>query len=170
MAGFNDLPTETVLELLQWILPDDLDNFSRVSKVIHCLSKPLLEEHYELRKAYRQFDTRQGTKSIAELLHEILDRPRLAHYIKILTIEELKHGWDEEESGKHRPFSSRRLQPLAKAFLKFKNPKIYNRHLFKRLTEGDERVLITLLIWKIVDLQELNILNVSRPGSMSLGR
>ena len=54
VGGFNSIPNEIILELLEIVLPEDLENFAQTSKRVFLLAKPFLEHHRQLIKTYKK--------------------------------------------------------------------------------------------------------------------
>ena len=112
MAGFDDLPNEIILATLEFVLPEDLENFAPTSKRVLLLAKPLLEPH--LIRLHSTFKSKQLRRDafwsapIPSLLMKIRNEPRIGHYIREV---ELKYSgpircnksyYDWESYGKQR--------------------------------------------------------------------
>lgn len=83
MAAFPDLPNELLYDVLQQCMPEDLENFSQISKRVQAVAKPLLRTHRALIRKYRCFDNRlYGRAAVASLLQDILTTPHIAHYVR----------------------------------------------------------------------------------------
>lgn len=96
MASFQDLSTELVLEILEKVLPEDIESISLASKRIYQLAIPRLEEHRVLRKQYTNFKNMVEHKShhwhdpgglLAELLCKMMTDARMGHYVKKIDLE-----------------------------------------------------------------------------------
>ena len=55
MACFADLPNELVLEVLEMVLPEDLENFVQMSKHVFLIARPVLESHRQLIRLHKRF-------------------------------------------------------------------------------------------------------------------
>lgn len=110
MARFQNLSTELVLGILEEVLPEDIESMSLVSKRIHQLAIPRLEEHRKLRKQYTKFRNLVEYKHmhwhdpgglLANLLCNIMTNARLGHYVKKLNFDlwncGTKNGWKPDE-------------------------------------------------------------------------
>lgn len=102
MAKFADLPNELLIEIWSYMLqPKDIESFASASKIIRTLSGKTLLEH---RKLTRQFSTfkigsPKSRSSAAGLLKEILTNPRVALYIRTVSIIDSYDFWESEEKG-----------------------------------------------------------------------
>lgn len=128
MASFQDLSTELVLEILEKVLPEDIESISLASKRIHQIAIPLLDEHRVLRKEYTNFKNMVEHKShhwhdpgglLAELLCKIMTDTRVGHYVKKIDLELWnsgpRDGWKPDAIfEKHISTRSTRLQPHLK--------------------------------------------------------
>lgn len=80
MAVFSLLPNEIVCEILQVVLPEDLENFAQVSRNVAWLAKRFLPQHRSLIRRYSVLsNSRLG--SIGSLLKEVLINPCINMYI-----------------------------------------------------------------------------------------
>lgn len=94
-AGFDHLPNEIVLGILDMVLPADLENFAQTSKLVFLLAKPFLQPHRHLIRLYsKTFSTKQLRRDdafwwapIPSLLMKICAEPRIAHYIRDVNLE-----------------------------------------------------------------------------------
>ncbi|KAL6716817.1 hypothetical protein ACLMJK_004729 [Lecanora helva] len=99
MARMKDLPNELMLELLEFVLPADLENFARISKQIAALSSSLLVKHRKLIHDYsrmkQQLKMPPGAENIPEILwlshrlKEVQMNPLIGHYVRTLEIGRL---------------------------------------------------------------------------------
>ena len=89
MTFFLNLPNELIHEVLEAVLPEDLENFAGVCSRIHELSEPLLVKHRELIRKYcfTRGDNSEGDWNfIVDTLRKVQTDPRIGHYVKKLDI------------------------------------------------------------------------------------
>ena len=84
-AKFNDLPNETILEILRVVDPYDLVNFCLTCKSVYNLSYTRREEDKRLIEKYGVWTT-DGEVGPADLLRAICHSPRLALYTRKVEI------------------------------------------------------------------------------------
>ena len=102
MAKFSNLPYELLIEIWSHILqPKDIENFALTSKTIRTSAGRILREHRKLTREFSTFDVggRKSRFSAAGLLKQILIDPRIALYIKKITVTDVHTGWESEETG-----------------------------------------------------------------------
>ena len=95
MAGFNHLPNEIILDILEMVLPEDLENFAQTSKRVYLLAKSFLEHHrHFIRLHSTTFKCRQLRRDhafwlapIPSLLIKIRNEPRIAHYTREVQVK-----------------------------------------------------------------------------------
>lgn len=125
MAKIQDLSTELVLEILEKVLPEDIESFSLASKSLYILAIPRLEEHRALRKQYTNFQNmveyrphhwRDPGGLLAELLCKVMTDARMRYYVKKIDLD----VWNSGPRGGWKPDAvfdkqistrSTRLQP-----------------------------------------------------------
>ena len=152
MAKFADLPNELLIEIWSYVLqPRDIENFAFVSKTIRTLSGKILPEHRKLTRQFSSFEigARKSTASAAGLLKEILTNPRVALYIRTVSIIDFYDSWESEAKGlntlmafdpeagqkgrryRHTPYTEEDMELFKQAMKKAKQ--FFN---FERGTEG----------------------------------
>lgn len=94
MAGLNTLPNELLNKIVEYIAPEDVENFAQASGHIYAASQSFLIGHRALIRRYRFLHVRGGDpeledelvhSGIPKLLHETIEiiiNPRLASYIR----------------------------------------------------------------------------------------
>ena len=94
MASFSSLPPETILNILDYVEPGDLDSFSLISKDVHALAQGHRAEHRFYQSVLPSTLTFYGAYMndkhelwAVDLLHAVLEDYRVAHYIRHLRIE-----------------------------------------------------------------------------------
>ena len=95
MAGFDHLPNEIILGILEMVLPQDLENFAQTSKRVSLLAQPFLEHHRHLIRLYSTtFKSNQLRRDdafwcapIPSLLVKIRNAPRIGHYVREVKLE-----------------------------------------------------------------------------------
>ena len=92
MANFSQLPNEMVSEIWSYVLePRDVESFALVSKYIHAIGRPFVAEHNALTKKYSAFNTCKT--HAANLLEDVLLRPRIALYVTHFCIDGFQSQW-----------------------------------------------------------------------------
>lgn len=101
MATFSRFPNELLLEIWRHVQPDDIESFSLLSKNVHSLSSPFLQEHLELKHQFSSFNNGDlvSKTSTAGLLKEIIKNPRVASYVKNLSITSWRDHWENGGNG-----------------------------------------------------------------------
>lgn len=104
MAGFADLPNELVLEVLEMVLPEDLENFVQMSKHVFLIARPVLESHRQLIRLHTRFfsshlppeqglhtEERDGFSvgRVPALFKAIINDRRIGHYIREVILDRL---------------------------------------------------------------------------------
>ena len=93
MAVFPDLSNELVLETLQYVPLNDLGSACTITKCISLLAAPVLHEHRRLQDHYSViYSAGAEDHPLARLLIRFFADPRIAHYIRSLTLV----GWMDE--------------------------------------------------------------------------
>ena len=95
MAGFDHLPNEIILGILEMVLPADLENFAQTSKRVFLLAQPFLEPHRQLVRSYSTtFKSNQLRRDdafwfapIPSLLVKMRNEPRIGHYVREVNLE-----------------------------------------------------------------------------------
>ena len=189
MANFSDLPNELLLEIWNHVSqPKDIENFALVSKTIRTLAIRTLREHRKLTREFSKFHIGdpKSRVSAAGLLKEILTNPRVALYVKEITITKLHRCWeDEEKKGfntlmafdpeagekggpyRHTPYMEKDMasfEQMAKRATQFfifrdypANAKYTVDYLIEQIESGHEAHVITLLVLLLTKLKSLMI-------------
>ena len=95
MAGFDHLPNEIILAILEVVLPRDLESFAQTSRRVFPLAQPFLEQHRQLIRLYSTtFKSNQLRRRdafwcapIPSLLVKICNEPRIGHYVREVKLE-----------------------------------------------------------------------------------
>ena len=87
------LPNEIIIRIIDYLCPDDVENFSGTCKLLVELSTSRFEEHETMKKQYGYMELysiedycHSSYSSPIKLLRTIVDDPRIAHYPKALRI------------------------------------------------------------------------------------
>lgn len=90
MASFADLPVEILVEILQYVLPEDLENFAQTCRKVTLVAQSRLKTHRQLVRKYGFCSSTSGRgQFLKNLLHEVLDQDCIARYIVRLDIGKL---------------------------------------------------------------------------------
>ena len=91
MLRLPDLPNETLWQILKYLLPDDVDNFSRAREVFHTIATGLLPKHGQLKSNYTEVScgkTNDKTFHPLSLLRDICENSEIVWYVKTMHIED----------------------------------------------------------------------------------
>ena len=91
MLRLPDLPNETLRQILKYLLPDDVDNFSRAREVFYTIVTGLLPKHGQLKSSYTEVScgkTNNKTYHPLSLLRDICENPEIVWYVKTMHIED----------------------------------------------------------------------------------
>lgn len=82
------LPEELLCQIVRYLLPDDVDNFSSSHEEFHAVASRILPRHNELKERYSLISCRYetGTHPII-LLRDILQDPEIIWYVKTIDLE-----------------------------------------------------------------------------------
>ena len=168
MAIFSDLPNEMVREVARHVMPEDIENFSLVSKRIYAVNLAFLEEHRDLRERYSAFDNlekaafdgRRLEKSDPEddpwtsnclpfdvfstLLTDVLIKRRVAHYIKEFRMQGWFFEWEPDQD-QHIPYTEEQFILFKKALSRYVLPTKLEEWI-KELDDGHENPVTSLLL------------------------
>ena len=170
MTGFDHLPNEIILGILEMVLPEDLENFSQTSKRVFFLANPFLQHHRHLIRLYSTtFKSHQLRRDdafwfapIPSLLIKICSEPCIGHYIREVKLKysgpiccNQRYYNDRESLGKQRN--------LVNAVIAQSNvPNIQSfYHLNKRCcfksNESYEEFLVALFLLLLPNLNRLSL-------------
>ena len=176
MASFSALPNELVSEVAGHVMPEDIENFSLISKGVYAVALPLLGEHRVLKRRYSafqnlekaEFDGRHFESSryfvesdisvidMSKLLAEILTNHRVAFYIKELCMKDLNEGWEPLDG--HIPYTEEQFALFKQALSTYVLPSKLENWI-EELESGNERPITSLLL---ILLPNLNFISSDR--------
>lgn len=179
MTNFSDLPNEMVREVARHIMPENILNFSLVSKNIYDVNLAFLTEHRELRERYSEFeplekaafDGRRLEKSdpeddpwtpnclpfdaFSDLLADVLANRRVAPYIKELRMQGWFFDWAPDQDV-HIPYTEEQSVLFKKALSKYVLPTKLEEWI-KELDAGNENPVISLLLVLLQDIVSIKL-------------
>lgn len=184
MASFSALPNELVSEVAGYVMPEDIENFSLISKGVYDVVLPLLEEHRVLKKRYSAFQNLEKvefdgynpgsrylvdpdtfnlsdeiyTMSKSKLLAEILTSHRVALYIKELRMWGPFEGWQPKFTS-HVSYTKEQLALFKQALSTYVLPSKLETWI-EELESGNENPIISLLL---ILLPNLKCIKTARP-------
>lgn len=164
MAQLSDLPAEVILNVLQCVLPDDLESFAKTSTTLFNLAAPLLRQHFELKKKHSTISNVGKTireynqpneipgNMLATTLKMVLEEPRLAFYVLELRLDSWYTEWEDVsgsagslfQTNLHLPYSHEEEASMKKAIANIVNPADVSVWA-QQLEKGDETPIIGLL-------------------------
>lgn len=174
MARFPDLPNELVREVMTYVMPEDIENFSLISKRFYVVALPLLKEHRELRVRYSDFDDIGKAAffgcrfefdyldylirtnctlgdSFSKMLIDVLANRRMALYIKELRLDGWSLEWESmipdpsHERHEHRPYTQEQFVLFKQALSRYVLPGKLETWI-EELESGHEGPIIRLLL------------------------
>ena len=90
MAQLSDLPNKIILLILPFVLPDYVESFSGTCKKHYSLAAEELKRHRALKREYAVYEFPTfGFRGASRLLELILQEPRIASYVREITLS----GW-----------------------------------------------------------------------------
>lgn len=177
MASFSDLPNEMVREVARHVMPEDIENFSLVSKRIYAVNLAFLEEHRELRERYSAFELLEKTAfdgrrlrkspiriasvtsncasetTLSNLLIDILANGRRARYIKELRLDGWFLHWVYVRQ-KHIPYAEEHFVLFKQALSIYVLPTQLEKWV-EELESGNEGPIVSLLLILLPDLNSI---------------
>ena len=93
MAKLSDLPNEIILVILPLVLPDYIESFSGACKKHYSLAAEELKRHRALKREHAVYKFRNFRhRGVSRLLDMILQEPRIALYVREITL----NGWSSK--------------------------------------------------------------------------
>lgn len=153
------LPNEILYEILDYVLPDDLVNFSTTCSHIHLLATRALYEHRDLQRKYYNFhwnyEHDEKDRDNFERLHDLLRNPRIAFYVKSFQVCDSGPGFIEDGIFK---FSKRDTDLLENAIKQhFYSETDKRKDYVERVQNRDMESISALLIMMLPNLEKIEI-------------
>ena len=155
MADFSRLPNEMISEIWSKIDgPEDVESFALVSKHVYAIGRPFVKEHNKLKKEFSFVGIGFYPNYVlpASLLKKVLLRPRVALYVRHLSIGRLRQFWDDESDDDGWPKQAHVPYPddVMALFIKTIRqssfvPRTEKYRWIPRLKIGDENPILALL-------------------------
>ena len=93
MSLLAGLPEELLVQIVKYLLPDDVDNFINSHEEFHAIASRILPRHSELKEKYSLISCRYGDEpQPIVLLRDILQDPEIVWYVKTIDLELSEHG------------------------------------------------------------------------------
>lgn len=172
MAGFSDLCKELVLEILRHVAPRDLGSACAVTKSISYLAAPILAEHRRLKQWFSSIDNfGDRDPSLARFLIKILAKPRIAHYVRSLTVDSWGPVWEAMTDNARSPAStksrcrSNNLQLVRTALQKTQIIRAdeVDEWLQAIQHSTEDHPILALLLLQLPNLEDLEISSIGMP-------
>ena len=99
MPFLPDLPTEILLQIMKYLLPDDVDNFCRAREGFDAIATGLLPKHEQLKSNYTEVtfgNTVPKAFHPLSLLRDVCKDPEVVWYVKVMHIEACTDKYDYE--------------------------------------------------------------------------
>ena len=108
MLALLDLPIELLQQAAAFLLPDDLENVSQTNKVLYTNPIPAIQEHRDFKRRYSSLSytpiayleypfSRHLDDDLMLRTKEVLERPRIVHYIRKLVVKGVDRIWDAKK-------------------------------------------------------------------------
>ena len=171
MPTFQDLPMELVAMTWGFVdEPEDIESFALVSKNVHTMSKPFLQEHARLKRLAPKVSIDVGTEPNGprEVLEQLLKTPRLALYVRKALVED----WRTHRS--ERNTSVKPLSPERRA--KFESAVRCSSHIppsekddwVREIKRGNPDPIIALIMMRLTKLRHLGLVYPHNGGNAYL--
>lgn len=163
MAHFIGLAEELILEVITFILPEDLENFAQSCRRFHSVAKSASEKH---RLFIRQYTTlkNEGFRTIARTLRKVLVNPEIGRYIKNVSLDYV--GGNQRNC--NPPYSAEDLDLFVAAS---KNSELLSPAGLNTFVgyedfigRGNEDILLAILLPLLPNLRSLRFPRVSNNG------
>ena len=163
MARFLDLPNELILQVIDSILPEDLENFAQSCKRCRSVADDALRSHRQLIRRYTIMKNGKG-RTISSMLKEVLIDPVIGRYIKHLSLSYI--------AGSKRnltpTYSAEDLELFVAASedSQFLSPRGQNTVTCYRdiIERANEDILLAILLPLLPNLKSLRFPRVSNDG------
>ena len=153
MAQLSDLPNEIILLILPLILPDYIEYFSSACRNHYSLAAAELMRHRALKREHTVYKFRSFFfRGPSRLLDNILQEPRIAFYVREITL----NGWSSEwvTDPEFSPLDKGSLVRLEEAVSEFV-PKDNCREWMTEIDYGNEDPIVSLLLLLLPNLSKL---------------
>ena len=167
MVSFDTLPADIILETLQFVRPDDLENFAQLSRRTFLLVAPFLVEHRALIRNYHTLRTDTDSGSIKPFLRATLANPRIASYVKKIELGRLVEATAASDSTAESDsvYIEGELEIFTKAALDseclyraYGNRVSDQRQYWSDMIQnGDEDILLAILLPLLPNLAALSV-------------
>lgn len=162
MAQLSDLPNEIILLTLPLVLPDYIESFSGTCKKHYSLAAEELERHRALKREHAVYKFPDfHSRGASRLLDVILQEPRIAFYVREITLKGWNSEWTTDPEYAILPreqlhlHHDRRFQVrLAEAVSEF-GPEDITWGWMPELNHGNEDPVISLLLLLLPNLSKL---------------
>lgn len=179
MGNLSDLPNELIVEVWRHVLdPEAVESFAVTSKIIYELGSAFIKEHYELKAKFSYLDHCQydvDDNRPADTLECLLLNSRTALYVRDISIDAWRDGWDPDDPTsstrfRHSPYSEESME-LFRGALRCSPfvPQHEVEHWIKELESGDEDGIHALIIMQLPNLQAFRLENLG-PSQLRLSR
>ena len=97
MAQLSDLPNEIILLILPLVLPDYIENFSGACTKHYSLAAAELKKHRALKREHTVYEFPNfRLRGVSRLLDKVLREPRIAFYVREITLSGWGPKWDSD--------------------------------------------------------------------------
>ena len=170
MARLSDLPTEIIEMIVELASPEDIESQTATCKTVYYAATRIVERHRALKKKHgvRRFShpgppgTSEPRQEVTQFLDEVLLEPRLAFYVRELSLDGL-----ERRFMRHWCYKEEFLSRLRKAAVK---PKEWTLGIWLQNIETvSEEPIFAMLLLLLSNLTTLKLKDIPfRRGSMYL--
>ena len=174
------MPNEITLMIIRLVLPDDIESFTSTCTQIYNVATEDLERHRTLKRKHRVYGYEDPSRyrdprlysapyplsnrcSLAQLLDEILQEPRIAFYVHEVSIHGWRRKWSAQEhleimrpENRHLPYSEGTISRLRKAVSDLV-PQDEVSSWMRCIRSGCEDPIISLLLLLLPNLSTLKL-------------
>ena len=162
MAQLSDLPNEIILLTLPLVLPDYIESFSETCKTHYSLAAEELKRHRALKREHAVYEfPNSNFRGASRLLDVILQEPRIAYYVREITLKGWKSKWTPDpeyavlqREQLHLHYDRGFRVRLAEAVSEF-GPEDITWGWMPELDDGNEDPVISLLLLRLPNLSKL---------------
>ena len=180
MGRLTDMPNEITLMIIRLVLPDDIESFTSTCAQIYNVAIEDLGKHRTLKRKHGVYRYRDPSRyrdprlisapyetsnrcSLAQLLDEILQEPRMAFYVHEISLYGWRRKWSAQEDleilrpeNRHLPYSEGTISRLRKAVSDLV-PQDEISCWMRCIRSGCEDPIISLLLLLLPNLSTLKL-------------
>lgn len=158
MTRLLSLSNELLQKIIDYVYPDDIENFLSSLAYLKILDANRLERHRTLQQKYGSYECGESAQSCTKLLIDLLKDPEIALYVKKLTIAGWHPVFDSPDPvnnhQQHPRCDEKTLQNIKKAASDF-GVGYATEEWHKIIHTGNEDPIVALLLLRLSHLETL---------------